>query len=140
MIIYKVLKDVTLTLANRKKIFIKDEEVQENIYTKAYPKSFSKIGITSGFSKHLSVPVFIPDHIDDFVTKENNRKEQKVIKEVESENYMNEFDIIEEPLEETKPLEEVETLEEVVETSDEILEDIKDEEHLVQIELEEEKK
>jgi hypothetical protein len=60
----------------RIKTFYNKEEVTDNIYTKTYPEYFRRIGMIKGYDANLCVPVFIPDAIEEFVSKENIRKEE----------------------------------------------------------------
>ena len=82
MIKYKVvlnkIDSIELDLLGRKKLFIKDQEVQESAYTKSYPQYFKRVGEEKGYDIILAKPIFIPDPIIDFVTKEEER--QKITK------------------------------------------------------------
>jgi len=69
-------KSITLTILGRDRIFTNNDEVDENIYTKTYPSYFVRIGQTDGFLRALAVPVFIPDPIEDFISKESTRSEE----------------------------------------------------------------
>jgi len=90
MIKYKTIIDtpsITLNLMGREKIFMKNQEVNDDAYTKAYPKYFKKIGEINGYGKFLATPIFTSienDPIKDFLNKEEVRKRVKVseIKEV----------------------------------------------------------
>ncbi len=64
---------ITLDLMGRKKVFSNDEEVHEDIYTKAYPKYFKRLGEIKGYNGYLTTPIFIPDTIHDFMAKEELR-------------------------------------------------------------------
>ena len=68
---------ITLNLMGRKKIFKKNEEVLEDIYTKSYPQYFKRIGEVKGYNSFLSSPIFIPDPIIEFLEKEKARKPTK---------------------------------------------------------------
>lgn len=73
MIRYKVVSQVTLNIMGRKKTFQKDEEVTEDSYTTTFPKHFQRIGEEKGYINFLSVPIFIPDTIQEFIQKEEGR-------------------------------------------------------------------
>ena len=70
---------IVLDLMGRKKTFNNDEEVHEDIYTKAYPQYFKRIGEIIGVKGFLTTPLFIADPIDDFLAKEIIRGEPKTI-------------------------------------------------------------
>jgi hypothetical protein len=93
--------EISLDLMGRKKIFKKDEEVNYDVYVKAYPQYFKKIGIMKGYSSYLATPTFIPDQIEEFVEKEAIRKveisENSEIKEVDIDEIAEEIEeVIEE--------------------------------------------
>lgn len=67
----------TLTLMGRKKTFTSNTEVNEDIYTKAYPQYFKRIGEVTGVIGYLNTPVFVRDSIDDFLRKEEVRAVEK---------------------------------------------------------------
>ena len=105
MVLYKVIENITLSSMGREKDFKKDEEVTESLWTKFFPKYFKRIGEYKREMVPLAEMTFIPDPIDEFVQKENQRKEEN-IKEILEMEEVKEF--LEAPL------------------SDEIKEDIKD--------------
>ena len=74
MIKYISTHNITLNIMNRKRTFSIDEEVHENAFTKNYPQYFKKIGTTVGYNVYLSTPTYIPDPIQEFVRKEEIRK------------------------------------------------------------------
>lgn len=80
MIRYKVVIDkeeVTLSIQSRDRTFYNGDELDENIYTKTYPKFFKKVGETTGYMNHLAAIEFISSPIQDFTSKEKSRKEEK---------------------------------------------------------------
>ena len=96
MIKYIATETVDLTALGRKRSFTKDEEVFEDAYTATYPSKFKRIGVVLGYSSFLTKPYFVPDKIEEFVQKENVRKEELVtMKEVEIEDLPDEDDFSE---------------------------------------------
>jgi hypothetical protein len=75
---------IVLDIMGRKKTFFYNEEVNEDIYTKTYPAYFKRIGIIKGYNHNLSTPTFIPDSINDFINKEQNRKNLKIREELQN--------------------------------------------------------
>ena len=75
---------IVLDIMGRKKTFFSNEEVNEDIYTKTYPAYFKRIGIIKGYNHNLSTPTFIPDSINDFINKEQNRKNLKIREELQN--------------------------------------------------------
>lgn len=69
--------EISLNIMGREKIFMKNEEVYEDIYTKAYPQYFKRLGELKGHDSYLSKPIFVPDIIEDFLLKEDKRKKEK---------------------------------------------------------------
>ena len=93
---------ITLDLMGRKKTYKNSQEVNEDIYIKAYPQYFRKIGEIKGYSKYLATPVFIPvenDPIKDFLKKEEIRKTEKKIKAKDSRIHEVKIDKIAEEVE-----------------------------------------
>jgi len=74
---------ITLELMGRKKEYKNSQEVNEDLYVRAYPQYFKKIGEIKGYSNYLAKPYFIPvdnDPIKEFVKKEEVRKAEKIEK------------------------------------------------------------
>ena len=67
---------ITLDIMGRKKTFKNSEELNGNLYTDTYPQYFKKIGTFMGYGTYLAKPIFIPDYIEEFVQKEEKRKEE----------------------------------------------------------------
>ena len=101
MIKYKTIinkNSITLNLMGREKIFMKDQEVNEDAYTRAYPQYFKKIGEVTGYNIFLAAPVFIPDPIEEFTQREDIRKSLKQrevheVQEVQEVQEVHEVDI-----------------------------------------------
>jgi hypothetical protein len=82
--------NIELNIMGRKRTFKNGEEVGENAYTKAYPQHFVRIGEEFGYSVHLTKPVFIADPIEEFLKKEEERKEgsQKYISDTLEDEFI----------------------------------------------------
>jgi len=73
---------ITLELMGRKKEYKNSQEVNEDLYVKAYPQYFRKIGEIKGYNGYLATPYFVPvdnDPIKDFAKKEEIRKTEKIV-------------------------------------------------------------